>query len=273
MDQNTIAVLQIIAAFLQVVVACIALPITAIIAIKSAREGARQAYELGESSARDREAREIIKQIQQQQEQTKSLRLLLGLEIQRNLEDLKWLDSNLKDMLGEENIRYYSTEDPTINDDDKFFWLEARRRFIALYMPDWSHRVWHNQQSSYLLPTALNLTEVRDTNYIHSQFDRLTKIRDMLAERTHKLIAPSSYRQIDNLEERPLFSASFKEDAPGLWSEFNNTITELLALNNPLENTVDEEAITASSRSLVSDNLPTQLVDSRAGLAIESLKE
>src|SRR5215213_1718498 len=152
----TMALLQAIAAFLQVLVALIALPITGYIAFRSAREGARQAYELGEVAARTRENRNEEKQLAKQHEQIKSLRLLLGLEIQRNLDYLRWLRNNLESILGEENTLYYHLEEPNIKDTEIFSWLEARYRFITLYMPDWSHRVWHNQQSSYLLPTALN---------------------------------------------------------------------------------------------------------------------
>jgi len=241
MDQNTLALLQTIAAFLQFLVAFIGLPIAAYIAVRSAREGARQAYELGEASARDREAREKAKQIEQQQEQIKSIRLLLGLEIQRNLDDLKWLRSNLEDILGEEVAPYYHPEESNADDADKFSWLEARQRFIALYMPDWGHRVWHNQQSSHLLPTALDLQEVRDANYIHAQFDRLTKIKNMLTERTHNPTAPSSHAHADNRGEKQLLSASFKEDAPRLWHEFNNTVSDLLALDNPLKIAIGEQ--------------------------------
>lgn len=255
MDQNMLAVLQAIAAFLQVLVAFIALPITAYIAIKSAREGARQAYELGEASARDREAREKARQIEQQQEQIKSIRLLLGLEIQRNLDDLKWLRDNLEGILGGEDARYYRPGS-NVDDADKFSWLEARQRFITLYMPDWSHRVWHNQQSSYLLPTALDPKEVRDTNYIHAQFDRLTKIKNMLTERTHNPAAPSSHAHADNPGEKQLLSASFKEDAPRLWHEFNNTVSDLLALDNPLKIAIGEQINGAAHLSQALGNSP-----------------
>lgn len=274
MDQNTLAVLQAIIAFLQVLVACIALFITARIAIKSAREGARQAYELGEIAARARETREKASQIEQQQEQIKSIRLLLGLEIQRNLDDLKWLRGNLEGILGEEHARYYHPGESIVDNADKFSWLGARQRFITLYMPDWSHSVWHNQQSSYLLPTALNLKEVRDTNYIHAQFDRLTKIKNMLADRTHDFVASSSHARTDNLDERLLPSISLQEDTPRLWHEFNNTVSDLLALDNPLKiSVVEERGDVAAALSQESGDSSARRVDSRLESAPKSLKE
>lgn len=273
MDQNTLAVLQAIAAFLQVLVACVALPITAYIAVKSAREGARQAYELGEVSAREREAREKAKQLEQQQEQIKSLRLLLGLEIQRNFDDLEWLRTNLRSILGEEDARYYHPDESDTEDADRFSWLEARQRFIALYMPDWSHRVWYNQQSSYLLPIAFDLKEVRDINYIHSQFDRLAKIKNMLTERAHNLVASSSQAVAGNLNEVRLMSGSFKEDAPRLWHEFNDTVEELLALGNPLKVATDGGISSAASLSQASGSSSVLNDDSRSELATKLLKE
>src|SRR3712207_6375775 len=95
MDPNTIALLQVVAAFVQGIAAVAVIPITFYAALKGADRGAQKAFELNERAARDREAREEMNQRQQLEQQVKSLRLLIALEIRQNLTDLTWLRDNL----------------------------------------------------------------------------------------------------------------------------------------------------------------------------------
>ncbi|HYP27848.1 MAG TPA: hypothetical protein VE262_14120, partial [Blastocatellia bacterium] len=155
MDQNTIALLQVIAALVQGFAALAVIPITFYAALKGADRGAQKAYELNELAAQDRERREQAKQRKQIQEQISSLRLLLSLEIRQNLKGLEWLRNNLVEMLGDEKEQYYKRRGIPIESDEAYQWFELRQRFISSYMPDWSHRFWYGQQSSHMLPVAL----------------------------------------------------------------------------------------------------------------------
>lgn len=239
MDQNTIALLQVVAAFIQGIAAVAVIPITFYAALKGADRGAKKGYELGEMAARNRETREQAHHLEQLEQQFKSLRLLLSLEIRQNLIDLMWLRDSLIEILGEEDASYHKHKEGSIEDATRYKWFEARQRFIASYMPEWSHRIWYSQQSSHLLPLALREEEIRKINFIHLQLDRLTKIKDMLTERAQRdKTRPNS--SFTNDLTGSTVPVSFMEDAPRLWEEFITVLGQILDLQNPLTETAQE---------------------------------
>lgn len=245
MDQSTlhqIAVwFQNNAAWLQVAASLIAIPVTVYGAIVGARQGARLAYTLSEKSVLDRERRVHEEQQKIFEEQKNSIRLLLRLELERNHDDLNWLYSNLTNTLGEGEERYIKLEEVDVDDVDnaeKYKWVGTRCRFIALHMPDWSHRFWYGQQSSHLLPQALSQSEIKQINFIHSELDRLTKIKNMLAERAHQYDV--SQLATPDEDQRGLISTQFKEELPSIWYNFVTTLRGVLDLDLPLKSIPDK---------------------------------
>src|ERR1044072_9597482 len=145
MDPNTLALLQIIAALLQALAAFLVIPFTVYAAIKAAQRGARSGYELSERSTLQRELRAHEENRKQRDEQIKSVRLLLGLEIRQNLIDLKWLRDSFIDVIGEEAGPESTLESARAEEKASGYnWLEDRQRFISTYMPEWGHRFWYS---------------------------------------------------------------------------------------------------------------------------------
>jgi len=238
--QATLSWLQANSGWLQAIAAFIAMPVTVYGAILGARRGAHIAYKLSEESALLREERAQGEKQKAFMDQKQSVRLLLKLEIERNLDDLKWLYDNLISILGEGNERYYRAEDASIEESEKYAWIEARQHFISLYMPEWSHRFWYSQHSSHLLPLVLDQTEIRQIQFIHSQLDRLTKIKDMLAQRAQQDDRGPSKPASTDVGEAPMLPAIFKKDAPLLWEDFITTLHQLIDLDLPLREIVLE---------------------------------
>lgn len=207
---TALAWLQANAGWLQAIAAFAAIPAT----LFAAGWGARLAYKLSEKSARDRELRAAAEEAAALRKHADSMRLLLSLEVRRNLDDLNWLQQNLLDVLGPEDELHWAA----VSDDvERLAWFEARQRFISLYMPEWSHSFWHGQQSSHLLPEALGPEEIRQLNFFHSQLDRLTRLKEMLAERAqHRTDGAASGR------------GGFREEAPVIWKDFTETMRDLI---------------------------------------------
>jgi hypothetical protein len=226
-----LALWQTIAFFIQAVAAVVIVIVT----WRAARAGAERAYQLGEQAARRREDWEQKQEEARRDEQKKSLRLLLALEIRKNLKDLEWLRTNLARAHGAEDARYYdgaSVEESAGRDN----WLAARLRFVALYMPGWSHRAWDGQQSSPLLTHALEPTEILAVSYIHSQLDRLSQIKEMFAERLRDHDATPGVAE-------PAAPSPFGEDASYLWSDFVNVIQDVVKLDKPLADALKDAGV------------------------------
>jgi hypothetical protein len=222
-DLKAVALLQGVAAVVQALAAVIIIFVTK----RAARAGAERAYELGQRQALAQEERALEKQQKELEKQAGSVRLLLGLEIGQNLKDLSWLRDNLVEILGEDDERRY--QGGSALDEEDYRWLDARRRFISSHLPDWGHRFWHGQQSSYLLPVALDELEIRKVNYLHSELERLTKIKDMWNERAQQ-----------HEESAFLPPEALREDAPRLWAEFTDILNRLLETGSPLADTAEE---------------------------------
>ncbi len=224
MDANTVAVLQVVASIVQGVAAMLVIPITFYAALKGADRGAQKAYELNERAAQDRDRREQVKQQLELGKQTKSLRLLLGLEVRQNLNDLEWLRHNLLTILGDEKDQYYNRKGMPVENAEAYAWFEARQRFISSYMPDWGHRFWHGQQAAHLLPVALQ--EWRSVKSVSFTLNStVSPSSEICSRRGHSSAMRGAGRRC------PL---SFKEDAPRLWDEFISTVNQILDLGSTL---------------------------------------
>lgn len=216
----------------QIVITTIAVIVTYYAAIRGAERGAR----LSELATIDREVRERSEEQKRQKQQVKAIRLLIALEIRQNLIDLDWLLKFMVDSLGEEVGSYYQRGAGDYNP-ERYRWLEARQRFVSLYIPDWAHKCWDGQQSSYLVPVALGQLELRQVSRHHSQLDRLTKIKNMLAERAARSDPNSGGG------ENSAVSSPFEKDAPHLWNEFVAVSADILRLGNPLSGDLQESGV------------------------------
>jgi len=241
-----------ISILLQIVTTTIAIIVTYYAAIKGAERGARRTYELSEEATLARERREQIEQQKRQEEQLHAVRLLLALEIRQNLLELQWLWENIVGMLGEERELFYEQIESE-NDVERYAWLEDRQRFISLYMPDWSHRCWYNQQGSYLVSIALEQMEIRKINHHHSQLERLMKIKNMLTERALK----REKDLVGDGSEALAASSSFSRDGLRLWKEFVKVSNEILEMGNPLSNALKKAGVGDTTEDIIHSEIAT----------------
>lgn len=249
---------------LQIVITTIAIIVTYYAAIKGAERGAR----LNELATIDREEREWREEQKRLEQQVKAIRLLLALEIRQNLIDLNWLVMEMTKFLGEEIESYYS---PSMvdNNPEAREWLEARQRFISLQLPDWAHRCWYYQQSSYLVTVAVGQEEIRKISRHHSQLERLTKIKNMLTERAAK-----TDRNVSAERAASTTSSSFEEDAPQLWKEFVSVYTHTLAeLGNPLGKDLEKAGVDVPIGPAIDMQMPgSRPAQIEAGPAVNFVK-
>lgn len=214
--QANAAWLQVVTAVAQSVAALIAIYVT----LRAADRSARLAFELSEGKERAN-----------LQDQLRLLRFSLGLEIERNIEDLRRFYDNF-------TIDPVEAQDANAETPER---REARQRFIALNMPDLSYRFWHSQQLSSLLPLALTRGQIRDVNRIYSDFDRLSKISTVFgAEVLWRGKAPFQHPGETPAEEGAVLSSSATE-LEKLLDEFELSLGDVLKKVNPLGAVIEED--------------------------------
>jgi len=220
--------LQVAAAIAQAFAGATAIPVAFIAAYWSAGRNARQAFELSEK----REKKKLDEQIA-------LLRLLLGLEIQSNFEELRRFRNNfLMGIDHEETSEKFKERHNT--DAEISGWLDSQQRFIALYLPDLNYRSWHSQQLSALLPVALTRIEIHQITFIYSSFDRLLKIKTMFGEvlrRQDEAFSQNPNEGIFKERKLPLSADELKN----LLSEFDTILRDALDNANPLKEAMEEE--------------------------------
>jgi hypothetical protein len=211
--QANAAWLQVVTAIVQSVAALIAI----YVALRAADRSARLAFELSQG-----------KESANLQDQLGLLRFTLGLEIERNIEDLRrFYDDFTVGLLEEQGT---NDETPELR--------EARQRCIALNMPDLSYRFWHSQQLSSLLPLALTRGQIREVNRIYSDFDRLSKISRVFgAEALWRSKAPFRHSG-ETAVEGAVLSSSVNELGK-LLDEFELSLRDVLTKVNPLEAVIE----------------------------------
>lgn len=186
--------------------------------IKGAREGAIEAYNRNKEAEHERE-----------QKQIRSVRLLLGLEIKQNLDDLAFLLNGLKVKRGEGDDRYVFKGDADQEKQKSELFIE-RQRFIAAHYPKWGHHFWQGQQTTYMLPIALETDEIVELNFFHSQFDALSRIVESLSEEGRR----QANVPHDSSSGEPSWLTPYPRDESVLWAEFLGTAGEIFKVGDRL---------------------------------------
>jgi len=149
-----------------------------------------------------------------------STRTLISLENDRNIELLKdfWYKLNKEE------------ENEAIGDELKIF---LAHRLIKMPMPSWNEVMWRNQAS--LLAITFSDKEIISISSFNNCLEILksiyTKMIDLdTKDREFNSTYASSGAKLSSLPR----SNRFKEEAPGMWDEFEEITLKLLENGNPL---------------------------------------
>jgi len=149
-----------------------------------------------------------------------STRTLISLENDRNIELLKdfWYKLNKEE------------ETEAIGDKYK---IVLAHRLIKMPMPSWNEVMWRNQAS--LLAITFTDKEIIAISSFNNCLEHLKSIYSKLIDldtkdREFNSTYASSGAKISSLPS----SHRFKEEAPGLWDEFEELTLNLLVKGNPL---------------------------------------
>jgi hypothetical protein len=149
-----------------------------------------------------------------------STRTLISLENDRNMELLKdfWYKLN--------------KDDETQIIGDEFNILQAHR-LIKMPMPSWNEIMWRNQAS--LLAITFSDKEIISISSFNNCLELLKSIYSKLIDldtkdREYNSAYASSGAKLSTLPS----SHRFKEEAPGLWNEFEEITLKLVENGNPL---------------------------------------
>ena len=150
-----------------------------------------------------------------------STRTLISLENDRNIELLKdfWYKLNKEE----------GTEE--IGDEYK---INLAHRLIKMPMPSWNEVMWRNQAS--LLAITFSDKEIIAISSFNNCLELLKSIYSKLIDldtkdREYNSTYASSGAKLSSLPS----SNRFKEEAPGLWDEFEEISLNLLEKGNPLK--------------------------------------
>jgi hypothetical protein len=149
-----------------------------------------------------------------------STRTLISLENERNIELLKdfWFKLNRDE------------EFDALRDDLKIF---LAHRLIKMPMPSWNEVMWRNQAS--LLAITFSDKEIIAISSFNNCLEHLKSIYSKLIDldtkdREFNSTYASSGAKLSSLPS----SHRFKEEAPGLWDEFEEITLKILENGNPL---------------------------------------
>ena len=149
-----------------------------------------------------------------------SARTLISLENDRNIELLKdfWYKLN-KDEKG-----------MTVGDDLK---ITLAHRLVKMPMPSWNEIMWRNQAS--LLAITFSDEEIISISSFNNCLELLKSIYSKLIDLDAKDREYNSRYALSGAKISSLpRSNRFKEEAPGLWDEFEKITLTLLENGNPL---------------------------------------
>lgn len=149
-----------------------------------------------------------------------SARTLISLENDRNIELLKdfWYKLN-KDEKG-----------MTVGDDLK---ITLAHRLVKMPMPSWNEIMWRNQAS--LLAITFSDEEIISISSFNNCLELLKSIYSKLIDLDTKDREYNSRYALSGAKISSLpRSNRFKEEAPGLWDEFEKITLTLLENGNPL---------------------------------------
>jgi hypothetical protein len=179
-------------------------------------------FRLSEHSTRDREERAENKQ-------TASGRLLLSIEIDYNLRQLRSLWTDISEIETPENLRKISDSGRRVHEERKF----RAKRFVGVTMPVWNRRVWEAQTP--LLASALSTGEIEKISQLYGQLDTLVSVRASLAE----MAAEQPRQEVWSFPGRDptyhtVYPHRLDDNAPALWAKGEQIVNGLLSNGNPL---------------------------------------
>lgn len=151
--------------------------------------------------------------------QIESIRTLISLEIDQNLESLKNLWNKLKE----------NSED---NDS-----LSLAQKLVKIPLPNFKHVIWEKQTS--LLTISFEKEEIKNIYSIYSALDDLNliyhKLNFLIIEEKQK--TKSGVHKVSRVEEMMswMSKSSFEVDTPVLWLDFEEKTQKLIKNGNPLK--------------------------------------
>lgn len=147
--------------------------------------------------------------------QIKSARMLIRLEIDKNLEMLSELWDTVTKI------------DPDKKNSNA---LDLAYNLVDLNLPPWKNESWISQLS--FLPIALNEDKIKDINELYNDFDIIKSIYSSLWYLNNKDEEDIRSRQTDYVYLTAY--TAFNEGAPELWKKFEEITLKLLENRNPL---------------------------------------
>ena len=155
--------------------------------------------------------------------QIQSVRMLISLEIDKNIEMLYDLWDKVNKI------------DPDNENEDKM--TNSEYKLINLPSTYWKNESWKSQIS--FLPIALNKDEIRKVNDFYDDIENIKSIQLSLlslAEEDAKgwRAVNSKHGMFISYKDLPVFPEAFKQRAPALWAEFEKITLKLLENRNPL---------------------------------------
>ena len=173
------------------------------------------------------------------EDRIKSTRMLIRLEIDKNLEMLNelWLDminldsNNYEEIKDEENTK-----------------VNLAYKLAHSNLPSWMYESWKSQFS--FVPIALNENEIKNITDFYSDLDNIESIYNSLSSlmnqdeenyRAHQLKPRKSNKNdsllefISNIDYPP--SRIFPNRAPFFWERFEKSTLKLIENGNPLNKT------------------------------------
>lgn len=151
----------------------------------------------------------------------KSVRTLLGLEIEQNL----LLVIRLKNTL----VWSGETEDDPQNEA-----LKKARTLIQSPLPPWSHEVFASQLS--IVSEVLQPSDIAEVYEHHNHLDAITSIRTVLTQLSQQQAAENAHLRSGSgaIPLMAIPSSVFYENAANLWEECKHLIEALERIGNPL---------------------------------------
>jgi hypothetical protein len=173
---------------------------------KATRDATQQAIEADRASAREGDER-----------QRKAARLLVSLEIDHNLANLRsfW-------------------EEAASHLQDQYRGVPEAQRLTRVPIPTWTRVAWDGMTP--LLPLTLSRAEIEQANRLYSQLEAITLIRAEIARMT----AEKPYQVLAHLPGRPdpvpemIYPRSWSYFAPDLAERVEVTVVDLIANGNPI---------------------------------------
>jgi len=160
-------------------------------------------------------------------EQIHSVRILIGLEIEKNLETLSELCINVNNLNGDDLLDKDDHED--------YNKINLAYKLLDLTLPPLTNESWKSQLS--FVPIALSENEIKNVNSFYTD---LYTIKSIYASLLSVFNQHQENFNVDQLRPKDKFSFIqfsrnvFNESAPSLWEKFEKITRKLLKNGNPI---------------------------------------